>query len=246
MDAARIRFEGISAVNAEEGLPFASPQHAILLADLWTDLRTGRRQVVDCLATSARLYLVLTTRANSTRGTVRDLANMSALENCLWLGAQKVVAAKCGRSTSGVAGRAKSALASMGVRCSFFHSPFLLAASCGLCHLGDRSVFAELRSTGSADVVSVRRPEYLLGGITDAERQVAGCLLEGLPYAEIAKRRGVSTRTIANQLSAVFRGLHVSGRFELIRRALELWRCTLGSSSQVIRQLSWCDETGPR
>ena len=43
-------------------------------------------------------------------------------------------------------------------------------------------------------------------------------LVEGLCYDEIARRRGTSTRTIANQISAVFRRMRVSGRNDLVQR----------------------------
>jgi hypothetical protein len=61
-------------------------------------------------------------------------------------------------------------------------------------------------------------------------------LLEGRNYLEIAKKRGTSTRTVANQLAAAFRRLGVSGRASLLnhivsspevfawRRPTERWR----------------------
>lgn len=45
-----------------------------------------------------------------------------------------------------------------------------------------------------------------------------------MPYSEIARRRGTSTRTIANQLSAAFRRHGVSGRCELILRLFDVTR----------------------
>ena len=41
-------------------------------------------------------------------------------------------------------------------------------------------------------------------------------LLEGRSHAEIARARRTSTRTIANQVSAIFRRLNISGRGELM------------------------------
>jgi DNA-binding NarL/FixJ family response regulator len=43
-------------------------------------------------------------------------------------------------------------------------------------------------------------------------------LVEGNCYLDIARARGTSTRTIANQISMVFRRLRVSGRNELVQR----------------------------
>ena len=54
--------------------------------------------------------------------------------------------------------------------------------------------------------------------LTKAERAVALLVLEGRSDAEIAALRGVSRRTVANQLAAVFRKLEVSSRVELAAR----------------------------
>jgi DNA-binding CsgD family transcriptional regulator len=68
-------------------------------------------------------------------------------------------------------------------------------------------------------VIGIARPDRLLGEyLPKAELQVIRSLIEGASYQEIARVRGTSTRTIANQISAVFRRLHVSGRNELVQR----------------------------
>jgi len=51
--------------------------------------------------------------------------------------------------------------------------------------------------------------------LTNAERAVAQAILNGLTYVEVAERRGVSQRTIANQMAAVFTKLKVSSRLDL-------------------------------
>jgi DNA-binding CsgD family transcriptional regulator len=74
-------------------------------------------------------------------------------------------------------------------------------------------------------VVGIPRPDRCLNGVLpSAELEVVGYLVEGRCYAEIAKRRGTSERTIANQIAAVFRRLKVSGRSELILRLFALER----------------------
>jgi DNA-binding CsgD family transcriptional regulator len=55
-----------------------------------------------------------------------------------------------------------------------------------------------------------------------AELEVISTLIEGCCYAEMAKRRGTSERTIANQIAAVFKRLNVSGHSDLIHRLFEL------------------------
>lgn len=51
--------------------------------------------------------------------------------------------------------------------------------------------------------------------MTAAERAVARAAMDGLTNAEIARRRGTSPRTVANQLFSVFRKLGISSRREL-------------------------------
>jgi DNA-binding CsgD family transcriptional regulator len=52
-------------------------------------------------------------------------------------------------------------------------------------------------------------------GLTAAEGVVLGLAAAGLSNAEIAGRRGVSPRTVANQIASVFSKLHVHSRPEL-------------------------------
>lgn len=54
------------------------------------------------------------------------------------------------------------------------------------------------------------------GGLTPAEREVVALLVAGQSNQEIAAARGVSPRTIANQLAAIYRKLGVSSRVELV------------------------------
>ncbi len=52
-------------------------------------------------------------------------------------------------------------------------------------------------------------------GLTRAEGEVVALAADGLSNHEIARRRGTSSRTVANQLAAVFQKLGVSSRSEL-------------------------------
>jgi DNA-binding CsgD family transcriptional regulator len=52
--------------------------------------------------------------------------------------------------------------------------------------------------------------------ITAAEREVAACVARGWSNAAIAAARHVSARTVANQLSAIYRKLRVASRYELV------------------------------
>jgi DNA-binding NarL/FixJ family response regulator len=52
--------------------------------------------------------------------------------------------------------------------------------------------------------------------LTSAESEVAGLLLMGLSDQEIARQRGTTTRTVANQLQAIYVKLGRSSRAELV------------------------------
>jgi DNA-binding NarL/FixJ family response regulator len=51
--------------------------------------------------------------------------------------------------------------------------------------------------------------------LTSAERQVVSGVLNGRTNAAIAMARRTSSRTVANQLAAIYRKLGVSSRWEL-------------------------------
>ncbi|MBK8996867.1 MAG: helix-turn-helix transcriptional regulator [Myxococcales bacterium] len=57
----------------------------------------------------------------------------------------------------------------------------------------------------------LRIPESL----SPAERDVTLALVHGATNAEIAERRGVAVRTVANQVASIFKKLGVSSRTEL-------------------------------
>lgn len=66
----------------------------------------------------------------------------------------------------------------------------------------------------------------LPSGLTAAEQEVARAVLEGRSNAQIAKERGTSPRTIANQLHSISKKLGVSGRSELVQYCLGESRAT--------------------
>jgi DNA-binding NarL/FixJ family response regulator len=83
---------------------------------------------------------------------------------------------------------------------------------------GDRSVVGERLEIDGTELFLLGTPslaECLPDELTKAEKAVAAHLLEGLSNREIAKARGTSVRTIANQVAAIFRKLKVTARVEL-------------------------------
>ncbi len=56
--------------------------------------------------------------------------------------------------------------------------------------------------------------------LTSAEQEVASELLSGRSYQDIARLRGTTYGTVANQVRSIFRKLEVRSRTELARSAL--------------------------
>jgi DNA-binding CsgD family transcriptional regulator len=73
---------------------------------------------------------------------------------------------------------------------------------------------------GNYVLLSLPRAWNMPDNLTAAERQVALAVLSGLSNADIARMRGSSPRTVANQLATIFRKLGVRSRSELASRAL--------------------------
>lgn len=62
------------------------------------------------------------------------------------------------------------------------------------------------------------RPVALPATLTKSERAVAEAIVAGDTSAKIARDRGTSERTIANQIASIFRKVGVHSRGELIAR----------------------------
>ena len=54
--------------------------------------------------------------------------------------------------------------------------------------------------------------------LSESEREIVRAVLRGLSNAEIAGQRKSSTKTVANQLYAIYRKLGVGGRDDLVLR----------------------------
>lgn len=189
---------------------------------LWRELARGTTTIVDGFFSEERCYLILTPKTDSPTSALEG-RRLDILETVLSGLPQKNVASDLVLAPSTVALNARLGLESLGVKCkpSRAHPLLMLtarAASETKLVLPNYSTFVtsdgrELR------VVSTPRPDLSLAAVLPpAELAVIRWLIEGFPYKEIAARRGTSTRTIANQITAVFRRLRVSGRNELVHR----------------------------
>ena len=91
---------------------------------------------------------------------------------------------------------------------------------------GDRSVVGERLEIDGTELFLLGTPslaDCLPDDLTNAEKDVAALLLEGLSNREVAKARGTSVRTVANQVAAIFRKLKVTARVELSQAILRGW-----------------------
>lgn len=68
--------------------------------------------------------------------------------------------------------------------------------------------------------LSDRMDVGLLATLSEAQRAIVAFVLDGRTNAQIAERRGVTRRTVENQLAAAFRRLGCNSRAELIARLL--------------------------
>jgi DNA-binding CsgD family transcriptional regulator len=136
---------------------------------------------------------------------------------------QKTVAIERGLSVSSLGGVLRQVIASMGLACNFSRLPLGLPL---LAHAIKHPHLVELYQAGigatSPYVVRFRRPDSaFLDCLSRCEFEVARQYLEGSTYQEIGRARDTSVRTIANQMSSAFKKLGVSGRFALLKKAVQ-------------------------
>lgn len=192
------------------------------LALLWRELVNGLCRVVDDFFTDDRCYLLLKPTFDVEASKV-DGRRLEILRAVLCGQGQKNIAIDLGLAPSTVALNARLALETLGLRCkpSRVHPLLMLAAKSGSQPGGSQTATLSFVAHGSEQlrVVSIPRPDRRLFRILPpAELAVIRYLVEGKRYDEIATLRGTSTRTIANQITAVFRRMRSSGRNELLLR----------------------------
>ena len=195
------------------------------LALLWRELSSGGCKITDCFFTAERCFLL--TNANLGQVTRPRPMQRRILEAVLVSGAQKVVAMELGLAASTVASNAQQALKMLGADCKPSRPhPLLVLAARAACS-GDSSATGALSFVAwggtTLRIVSISRPDrHLSEYVSGAELSVLKRLVEGECYETIARQRGTSQRTVANQIASVFRRLHVSGRAELLLRLFTL------------------------
>jgi DNA-binding NarL/FixJ family response regulator len=195
----------------------------VSLALVWRELVSSVVSVVDGFFTETRCGLVLAPLRN---GSERHLEGrrLTIVEALLCGTVQKRIAIELGVAPSTVALNARKGLESLGAfgQPSRAHPLLMLAATAA--RAGDaRAVASVAHLAGDLRIIGIPRPDRkLVGVLPKAELEVVRCLVEGRCYAEIARGRRASPRTVANQIAAAFKRLRVSGRSELIQRLFAL------------------------
>ncbi len=214
--------EAQQALRASAIAADASATTEVNVALLWRELVRGTSRVVDSFFSPERCYLVLSLKTDA-NATPLEGRRLDILEAVLGGLRQKNIAIDSGLAPSTVALNSRLALEGLGIVCkpSRAHPLLMLAASAAhapTVTFAACSTFVT-REDRELRVIGISRPDRHLSTVLPcAELAVIRCLIEGLSYQDIAKRRGTSTRTIANQITAVFRRLRVSGRNDLVQR----------------------------
>jgi DNA-binding NarL/FixJ family response regulator len=225
LDSARIRAIAAGADDlAERSMP---------LSELWKQLVSGALRVIDTFHTEQRCYLTLAAPSSVGR-TVRRLSarKVETLQRILLGERQKTVALDCNLAASTIALTVAECLRTLGLDSRTARVPPLVALAAHAargetnvleCRVSEFSLPSPETAHGSAAsqrvfrVVSVARPDLDIGSsLSGAEYAVAGLLVEGKSYAEMALLRGTSVRTVANQVASVFQKVGVSGRSEFL------------------------------
>lgn len=194
----------------------------VSLALLWRELVNGSCRVFDAFFTDERCFLVLASPQGGP-GAPLEGRRREVLESVLCGRGQKSIAMDLQIAASTVALNARLALAALGVDCkpSRVHPLLMLSARAAVERDGALAGRLSFVPHGGEQlrVVAGQRPEQRLAAcVPPAELAVVRSLVEGLCYQEIARLRGTSLRTVANQVTAVFRRMRVSGRNELLQR----------------------------
>lgn len=185
-----------------------SPRRSAAGSELWPALIAGRWSLLDAFTASGRRYIVAYENpAAATEPRALQPHERAVLEHALEGRAGKWIALEMDLSESAVARILCAALRRIG-------APNLAALA------GARTaVFEALDGVATDDalamaqVAPVQRP---LARLSDAERDVAMCLLGGMRRAVIARERGTSPRTVANQITSIYHKLGLSSFRELM------------------------------
>ena len=218
----RLSSEARAALRLAAAAAEKSTTNHVRLAPLWRELARGSTGIVDGFFTEERCYLILRSRRDAAAPAIEG-RRLDILEAVLAGSRQKNIAMDLKVAPSTVALNSRLALEALGVpgKPSRAHPLLMLMARAAALPVVPqaRSATFVVQDDCELRVVGLPRPDLRLAEVLpSAELAVIRHLIEGHSYREIARLRSTSTRTVANQISAVFRRLRVSGRNELVQR----------------------------
>jgi DNA-binding CsgD family transcriptional regulator len=206
-----------AAVEAEDRATSPCP-----LDDIWEDHVHGRLRAWWESVGPERVLLIARVSGGDSGVTTQDA---TILARVLSGDQQKLVASDLGIAPSTVSGRYVRALDKLDLTPGTIPLALILAAQAwvGSTRVPNaRRAFFECQG-GGCMVISVPRPvTSRMHGLTSAQQEVAKWIIEGCSRFEIARRRQTSVHTVARQFHAVFDSQRVTGRYALVRSALEL------------------------
>lgn len=194
-----LREAALKIAHAREG---RADQDAVLGA--WQALVAGRYSLIDRFSFGGRRYVV----AFENPPGLRDPRGLSGTEAAVASWArhghpQKHIAYELGLSVGTVGGMMHRVFQKLGVRSRAELVERLATPDAAACvAVEGKGLF----------VFESAPPRATLAGLTPAEQQVARHAASGASNAEIARERGVSLRTVTNQLASVFDKLGVRSR----------------------------------
>lgn len=179
----------------------------------WQGLVDGRWSLVDHFEGSGRRYYVAVKNPPNAEP-IRKLSERErgVIGYTLRGTSQKIGAYALGMAPSNYSRTLRSGMAKLGVRTV----PALM-------ELGERLTSGDMEPVDAVDasvtVMAADTPSFP-ATFTEAERGLAGILLEGPSNQEIAEARGSSIRTVANQLASMYAKIGVTTREELVAHLL--------------------------
>jgi DNA-binding CsgD family transcriptional regulator len=177
-------------------------------SELWPALIAGRWSLLDAFTASGRRYIVAYENpAAATEARALRPHERAVLEHALEGRAGKWIALEMDLSESAVARILCAALRRIGAAD--------LAALAG----ARTALFEALDGVATDDALAMARmapSQRPLARLSDAERDIAMCLLGGMRRALIARERGTSPRTVGNQIASIYHKLGISSCRELI------------------------------
>jgi DNA-binding NarL/FixJ family response regulator len=196
------------------------------LSTAWLDFVSGRLRIWFENTRGPRIYLVARTEEGHRVESAALQQSDAALLARIFCGdQQKALACDLGIATSTVSGRILRALSRLDISVRSVPLALVVAAQAwaGLVQMPlARSTLFEHRGFVFQTLTLPRPQLEVVKSLTRAGHEIASMLIEGRTRSEIASQRRASLHTVAHQIHSIFSALDVTGRFALIRRAIEL------------------------